>query len=78
MLFHHIGLKYSSFHQLTMYLKLSLHSAPSKSQRANIDQWQFYVLCDDSVSHIAECKTAVEKSNNCDGGCVTGRLEKQE
>jgi len=33
-------------------------------------------LCDDSVSHIAECKMAVGKSNNCDGGCITGRLEK--
>jgi len=36
------------------------------------------ILCDDSVSHIAGSKMAVGKSNNCDGGYVTGRLEKQE
>ena len=43
-LFHCIGPRYSSFHQLTMCLGSSLHSAPSKSQRANIDQWQCYVM----------------------------------
>ena len=43
-LFHHIGLRCNSFHQLTIYLRSSLHSAPSKSQRANIDQWQCYVM----------------------------------
>jgi len=30
------------------------------------------------VSYIAGHKMAMGKSNNCDGGCVTGRLEKQE
>ena len=30
------------------------------------------------MSHIAGHKIAMGKSNNCDGGCVTGRLEKQE
>ena len=69
MLFHCIGPRYSSFHQLTMCLGSSLHSAPSKSQRANIDQWQCYVMI--------QCLT-VRKSNNCDRGCVTGRLGKKE
>ena len=44
MLFHHIGLRCSSLHQITMYLGLSLHSVPSKSQRASINQWQHYVM----------------------------------
>jgi len=35
-------------------------------------------LCDDLVSHITGCKMAIRKSNNCDGGYITGRLEKQE
>ena len=43
-LFHHRGPRCSSLHWLIICLVLSLHSAPFKSQRANIDQWQRYVM----------------------------------
>ena len=43
-LFHRIGPRCSSLHRLTMCLGSSLHSAPSESQRANIDQRQRYVM----------------------------------
>jgi len=36
------------------------------------------MLYNNLVSHIAECKMAVRKSNNCDGGCITRELDKQE
>ena len=53
-------------------------SAFSSFQISESQHWSMATLCDDSVSHIAGCKTAVGKSNNCDGGCVAKRLEKQE
>ena len=36
------------------------------------------MLYNNSVSYIVGYKTAVEKSNNHDGGCVTRGLDKQE
>ena len=36
------------------------------------------ILCNDLVSHIAEHKIAMGKSNNCDGGCTARELDKQE
>ena len=53
-------------------------SAFSSFQISESQHWSMTTLCDDSVSHIAGHKTAVGKSNNCDGGCVARRLEKQE
>ena len=53
-------------------------SAFSSFRISESQHWSMATLCDDSVSHIAGRKTAVGKSNNCDRGCVTERLEKQE